>query len=190
MRRLTYSLALPVRAALFPGFWLPFLGLLLSCFRPPGVTPPAWEAAARARELRPKPPQSSARLYERRCVRCHDDDGSGKEARPTMSEVPDFTNPRWHQQRTNAQLIAGILDGKGSKMPAFAGKVTGKEARDLAAYIRSFGPRQVKASAAKPTRKAAAKADDDFEKRFRELEEEFDRLKKQLEKLSRKSKER
>lgn len=130
---------------------------------------------------RPKPafPRSVVPLFRQRCSGCHDANGRGGAVRSTTPEIPDFTSPRWQRARGTAQLIASILDGKGAHMPAFAGKLGRKQVRDLAAYIRSFGPARGKASATPR---------DDFEERFRQLQEEFDQLQKQFRALSRRRK--
>jgi hypothetical protein len=60
-------------------------------------------------------------------------------------------------------------------MPPFRGRVSDKQAQDLAAYVRAFGPE----------RAAPAKAPaNDFEKRYRDLEEQWGELQRQLQELS------
>jgi len=59
-------------------------------------------------------------------------------------------------------------------MPAFRGRVNDEQARDLAAYIRAFGP-----TPAAPSEVPAS----DFERRFRELQDQWNELQKQLESL-------
>jgi mono/diheme cytochrome c family protein len=197
MRRFDRSLALGVRAALFLGFWALLLAEPLSFLQLPGTTPAAWQTVAGAEESRSMPHKTVARLFEKRCLRCHDGDGSGREMRRTLPDVPDFTNPRWQRERNTTQLVVGILDGKGTRMPAFAGKVSQEQARDLAAYIRSLGAARAR-GARKPAKmatqktavrkNAAEKTEDDFDGRFRQLQKEFEQLRKQLQELSRKRK--
>jgi mono/diheme cytochrome c family protein len=117
-------------------------------------------------------------LFHPRCARCHDADGTGRSARNNnVSEMPDFTSHKWQASRTDAQLLVGILDGKGKHMPAYRDKLTEKEARDMVAQLRGLDP-----APAAPTPAAAAPAAataDDFERRFRELKKELEDLKKQ-----------
>jgi quinol-cytochrome oxidoreductase complex cytochrome b subunit/cytochrome c len=114
--------------------------------------------------------------YRQYCLSCHGVDGRGEAAmRPAMRDLPDFTARSWQDAVTNAQLTAGILDGKGTLMPAFRGRISEFEAQDLTAYIRAFGPTR------KPTEPGAS----DFEKRFRQLEEEMNEWQKQLRELQR-----
>ena len=56
-------------------------------------------------------------------------------------------------------------------MPAFRGRVSPEQAQDLAAYVRAFGPPR----APKPEAPAT-----DFEQRFRELQDQWNELQKQL----------
>ena len=91
-----------------------------------------------------------------------------------MPNIPDFTNRTWQTATGTPQLLNSILDGKGTLMPAFRGRVNEDQARDLAAYIRAFGP--------PPTAPSELPAND-FERRFRELQDQWNELQKQLEAL-------
>jgi ubiquinol-cytochrome c reductase cytochrome b subunit len=110
-------------------------------------------------------------LYRDYCLICHGLDGRGTATRPGMPTIPDFTNRSWQETMSNAQLTVSILDGKGTLMPAFRGRIDEAAARDLMAYVRAFGP----------VRAASVPAESsDFEKRFKQLEEEWNELQKQL----------
>jgi mono/diheme cytochrome c family protein len=115
-------------------------------------------------------------IFKMRCAKCHDAQGKGTLARDSMPEIPDFTSARWQQKRTVVQLTVAILNGKGTRMPAFADRLTKAEAQELAVYIRSLGPAQAADVAASPA--------DDFQMRFDELRQEFQRLRKQFHELS------
>jgi hypothetical protein len=97
--------------------------------------------------------------------------------RPVLPPIPDFTNPAFHKERSNAQLRVSILDGKGTLMPANRGRITDEQAGDLVAYVRAFGPQT---SASRPV---AASSQTDFEKSFRQLEQQWIALQKELEKI-------
>jgi hypothetical protein len=60
-------------------------------------------------------------------------------------------------------------------MPANRDRVTEADARDLVAYIRSFGP---------PGSKGAQLATGDFEKKFSALQAQWDALNKELQAVS------
>jgi mono/diheme cytochrome c family protein len=109
-------------------------------------------------------------LYRRFCVRCHGADGRGERG----DRVPDFTQPAWQRKRSDAQLAAAILEGKGSAMPAFGGRLSKAQARALAAHVRAFAAR-----ASGKSRTAT-----DFDAQFRRLQKEYDDLRKQLDELT------
>jgi mono/diheme cytochrome c family protein len=114
-------------------------------------------------------------LFGQYCVTCHGTDGRGKELRARMP-LPDFSSRQWQERSSSAQVAVSILDGKGKLMPAFRGQVTEEQARDLAAYVKAFGPE----SAQQPTVPT-----DDFQKQFRELDEQLKDLQKQYKSLDR-----
>ena len=177
---------LPVRADRLLGLGMALLVPPLSLLLLHGLIAPASEAAGAA-DHRPMASRAAKQLFQKRCLRCHDADGSGREGRDTMPSIPDFTSHRWQKGRTNAQLVVSILDGKGTQMPGFAGKISREQAHDLAVLIRAFAPPRGKA--ADKSKKAAGHSKDDFEDSFRQLEEEYDRLHKELRELPRKRKE-
>jgi quinol-cytochrome oxidoreductase complex cytochrome b subunit len=134
----------------------------------PKVTPPADGTAERLRV--------ASGLYRQYCLTCHGVDGRGSEMRPAMPALPDFTNPAWQEGVSNPHLAVTILDGKGALMPTFRGRVGDEQAQDLAAYVRAFGP--VPPPAPRP-------APSDFDRRFRELQAQWDELQRQLQESSR-----
>jgi mono/diheme cytochrome c family protein len=95
------------------------------------------EVARRLDPSTPGPPVSRA-LFGQRCVKCHGADGTGSPARGLLPEIPDFTAASWQAQRTDTQLMASILDGKGQGMPPVRGKIGEEQARGLVAHVRSF----------------------------------------------------
>jgi hypothetical protein len=94
--------------------------------------------------------------------------------RARAPEIPDLSNSKQQQRRTDHQFLVSILDGKGAHMPGFADKLNPEQARQLVEFIRSFGPN---ASRQKAT------STGDFQKRFRELQKELDDLRKQFREL-------
>jgi uncharacterized membrane protein len=73
-------------------------------------------------------------------VRCHGADGTGSRVRRRQPEIPDFTDTAWQARRSDAHLLASILDGKGEEMPPWRGKLSEEQARGLAACVRAFAP--------------------------------------------------
>jgi len=74
--------------------------------------------------------------YKTKCQMCHGADGlGGTPAGKAMGAHP-FNSPAVIKE-SDADLIAVITNGK-AKMPAYAGKLTAGEIKDLAAYIRTL----------------------------------------------------
>jgi len=119
--------------------------------------------------------QKTAELFVSRCARCHDEDGTGQTFRRKMPRLPDFTSVSFHTKRSRAALVSAILDGRGTQMPSFADRISTIEARALAEHVRTF--------AGVGAGDASTDADPDFYVRFRELQKEFDELRKQLREL-------
>jgi mono/diheme cytochrome c family protein len=115
--------------------------------------------------------REAAQLFRRLCAACHDTDGRGSVARGTHPNIPDFTLRTWQEKRRDPRLLASILDGKGSGMPAFREKVRREQARMLIGFIRSFSPTGVRPTAAAP---------DEFDARFHKLVEEVEDLRRQF----------
>lgn len=118
------------------------------------------EAAARLR--------AGADVFRHHCAVCHSTDGTGNIARGSMRAIPNFTSSTWQQHHSDAEMLASILDGKGTSMPAHRGQITENETRDVVAYVRSFGPELER------TRSQAAERE--FGKSFRQLQDEWNEL--------------
>jgi mono/diheme cytochrome c family protein len=116
-------------------------------------------------------------IFQRICKSCHGSDGRGTTLRDQTPSIPDFTSQVWQQRRSPPQLSTTILEGKGTVMPAFRGKLNEGQIRDLVTYLRAFAPQPASASAGPET---------DFKRRFGQLTQELDDLKKQYQDLSKK----
>jgi len=114
----------------------------------------------------------AATLYQRFCRRCHTASGKGDQA-AGVSGIPDFTNRAWQTDRSDAQLLVSILNGKAASMPAFRGRLTEVQTRALIAHIRAFGPK----------RPMPDSPPSDFEATYRKLDEEMQKLKRESEEL-------
>jgi mono/diheme cytochrome c family protein len=139
-----------------------------SCVRGAAL-PGAGKAAA--------PPAEEAALFRRFCQGCHGADGRG-----VGKDVPDLTRPAWQEKRSDAQLVVTILEGKGTVMPAFGDRLSPAQAKTLVAHLRSFGPVRPKT----PTKAAPSPAAPagDFDARLRQLQKEFEELKRQMKELT------
>jgi mono/diheme cytochrome c family protein len=114
-------------------------------------------------------------LFQRLCASCHGTDGHGNALRAQLPWLPDFTSPAWHQRRSDAHLRTSIVEGKGTAMPTFGGKLGDDQVRNLVAYVRSFAPA--------PTR-PIQESSTDFRQRFQRLENEMNDLKREYRALS------
>jgi mono/diheme cytochrome c family protein len=140
--------------------------------------PPALNIATASSPEQAERLRIASEYYRTNCIACHGLDGTGNLIRPAMAAIPDFTNRQWHTLRTNTHLRVSILDGKGTLMPAWTGKVTPELARDLVSYIRTFGPPELLATALETSAPT-----DDFEIRLRELRMQRDEVEKELREL-------
>jgi mono/diheme cytochrome c family protein len=118
-----------------------------------------------------------ANIFQQYCMVCHGPDGTGSIMRASMPPIPNFTSAAFHKEHSNAQITVSILDGKGTLMPANRGRVTEQQAEDLMAYVRAFGP----PAFAVQTKTQAT--DPDFDKKYRQLEQQWNDLQKELEKI-------
>jgi mono/diheme cytochrome c family protein/uncharacterized membrane protein len=124
---------------------------------------------------------AARKLFRQHCVKCHGTDGTGSPARSPQPEIPDFTAASWQARRSEAQVLASILDGKGREMPSFRGKINEDQARDLVAYIRAFAPTTDKPG---PKKQQGRTSPSGFEEEFRRLQKEMDKLRRQSRELS------
>ncbi len=79
---------------------------------------------------------SVADTYKAKCAMCHSADGSGSTpAGKSMKAIP-FSSPDLIKA-SDSDLIAATKNGKG-KMPAYSGKLTDVQIKDVIAYIRTL----------------------------------------------------
>jgi cytochrome c6 len=81
--------------------------------------------------LPPTAVAQAADTYKAKCAGCHGADGS----KSMMGAKP--LNGAEVQGMSDADLTAAITDGKG-KMPAYKGKLTDAQIKDLVSYIRTL----------------------------------------------------
>ena len=75
---------------------------------------------------------SGADTYKAKCVMCHGADGMASGPAGKAMNVPPITAPAY--KASDADQIAVTKAGKG-KMPAFAGKLTDAQIKDVVAYM-------------------------------------------------------
>jgi mono/diheme cytochrome c family protein len=118
-------------------------------------------------------------FFRSNCFTCHGLDGTGNLIRPLMPAIPDFTSRQWQTTRSNSQLQTSIVEGKGTQMPAWTGKISPELARDLAGYVRTIGAPDLLAASSETSASTAM-----FETRLRELKVQWDEVEKELRELN------
>jgi mono/diheme cytochrome c family protein len=74
--------------------------------------------------------------YKAKCAMCHGPDGTASTPTGKAMKVPSFKDPGAVKD-SDAVLIAITKDGKG-KMPAYNGKLTDAQIKDVVVYIRTL----------------------------------------------------
>ena len=132
-----------------------------------------------ARPLRKAAAGTSAarEAFRQHCAKCHGADGSGSPARSLYPDIPDFAAAAWQARRSDAQLLASILDGKGPDMPAWRTKISKEQAQGLVVHVRAYSPTKEKPG---PKKQEEPTSPSDFEKEFRRLQEELSELQRKV----------
>jgi cytochrome c6 len=79
---------------------------------------------------------SGAATYKAKCASCHGADGSGSTPAGKSMKVVSFKSPDI-VKASDDELIADTKNGKG-KMPAYSGKLSDAQIKDVVAYIRTL----------------------------------------------------
>jgi len=80
--------------------------------------------------------QSGADTYKSKCQMCHGADGTGDTPAGKSTKVRSFSSPEVLKM-SDDDLIAVTTNGK-NKMPAYKGKLTDAQIKDLIAYIHTL----------------------------------------------------
>jgi mono/diheme cytochrome c family protein len=140
----------------------------------PDPRPAPATAAAPVRAATPSWPAERV-IFQRSCQICHGLDGRGSANGARLAGVPDFTNRSWQASRSQAQLEASILEGKGQHMPGFRDKLAAGQAARLASFVRTFSATPVAPQAAPSS---------DFDRRLSRLQRELEELRRAYQELS------
>jgi cytochrome c6 len=81
--------------------------------------------------------QDAGALFKAKCSTCHAPDGSGSTQMGKTLGAPDLRSDDV-QKKTDGQLIDAITNGVGKKMPAYKGKLTDPQIKDLVGYVRGL----------------------------------------------------
>jgi cytochrome c6 len=75
-------------------------------------------------------------VFKAKCAGCHGGDGSGNTSAGKSLKLRDLGSADV-QKQTDAELTAIITDGK-SPMPAYKGKLSDAQIKNLVAYVRGL----------------------------------------------------
>jgi mono/diheme cytochrome c family protein len=104
----------------------------------PAQVDPSRVAAAPAAPEEGGIDRAAAALWTVSCASCHGRDGRGQgEGRPPGAQMPDFTSADYQKQRSDAELLAVIQQGRGM-MPAFGKQMNEQGLRALVGHVRRF----------------------------------------------------
>ncbi len=81
---------------------------------------------------------AAKKIYSEKCVRCHKEDGTGgqTEIDGVKIKAPNFTSDKLKNE-SDKEFIDGIENGfKEDGMPAFKGKISDQDIKDLVKMIR------------------------------------------------------
>ena len=83
----------------------------------------------------------AASLYKTKCAACHAADGSGNTDTGKKLGTLDLRSEEV-QKQTDAQLFDDTANGVGKKMPAYKGKLTDDQIKQLVGYIRELAKKK------------------------------------------------
>ncbi len=81
-----------------------------------------------------------AALFKTKCAACHGPDGKGETGMGKTLKLRDLSSDDV-QKQTDAQLTDIIANGK-NKMPAYKGKITDDQIKQLVGYIRDLAKKK------------------------------------------------
>jgi cytochrome c6 len=87
------------------------------------------------------------RIFERRCVSCHNTNGDGQTKVASRFPYANLRDGRWKSDGTLASIERQVRSGD-DPMPAFAGKLTDEEIRQVATYVLALARAAGKGGAA------------------------------------------
>jgi len=78
-------------------------------------------------------------VYGSKCAGCHAEGGEGKEKWRAEGDFPDMTTADFKAKWTAAKIAKVVREGvPGTKMRAFASKLSDAEIEAVAAYVRTL----------------------------------------------------
>jgi mono/diheme cytochrome c family protein len=88
------------------------------------------------------PEDHPSELFKQYCAKCHGEDGKGQTTKGRFLKARNFTDAEWQADKTNADLIKVVTEGK-DDMPPFGKKLTADQIESLVKNdVRGFAPRK------------------------------------------------
>jgi mono/diheme cytochrome c family protein len=88
------------------------------------------------------PEDHPSELFKQYCAKCHGEDGKGQTTKGRLLKARNFTDAEWQADKTNADLIKVVTDGK-DDMPPFGKKLTADQIESLVKNdVRGFAPQK------------------------------------------------
>lgn len=75
------------------------------------------------------------KVFAENCAACHGDNGKGNKE----IGAPDLTDPIWLFGSDRDTIVEGIVNGRGSVMPAWGGRLDDTTIKSLAVYVHTLG---------------------------------------------------
>ena len=82
--------------------------------------------------------RSAAAIYKSMCASCHGKDGRAKTFKAKFNSARNLTDASWQERVTNERIFNSIMNGRGSKMPAYGKKLSEAEIESLVAHVRGL----------------------------------------------------
>jgi mono/diheme cytochrome c family protein len=89
-------------------------------------------------QAQPENACATGQLFQQLCAKCHSADGKGRDRRSAKTQIPEFCDSSWQARKSDEELRASILNGRGSEMPAWHDRISPEQATRLVAYVRRF----------------------------------------------------
>ena len=81
-------------------------------------------------------------LFKQYCAKCHGEDGTAQTTKGKLLKARNFTDAEWQADKTNAELIKTVTEGK-DDMPPFGKKLTPEQIESLVKNdVRGFAPKK------------------------------------------------
>jgi mono/diheme cytochrome c family protein len=82
--------------------------------------------------------RTATALYAKHCASCHGKDGRSKTLKAKFNKARNLTESGWQEAVSDERIYNSIANGRGSKMPGFAKKMSEAEIDALVLLVRGL----------------------------------------------------